>query len=212
MGRLKKRAFRVVEAVSGAPGTADVTSGLFSKVRADNVFNPVPIPDLALVDGQDQVNRKDRAALAGFVRGQIEDEFSGDPPPTRVFEALLTYLEHIDQTASACDTETRETRTWREDWASAKLASDLTITTENIADKAFYTRTARITLGRLYERYPAPEDTQIRETLISLSRGLAAGERLPKENGGLQMQLETAAHRSLYSPETLAKSLQAEVP
>ena len=84
------------EAISGAPGTADVTSGLFSIVRADNTFNPVSIPDLALPDGRDQVDRTNRKALARFVRGQIEEEFSGDPSPEPVFEALLTYLTHID--------------------------------------------------------------------------------------------------------------------
>jgi len=177
------------ESVSGTPGTADVTSGLFSRMRADNVFNPLPIPDLASPDGQDQVDRKDRAALSLFVRGQIEEEFSGTPPPPRVFEALLTYLEHVDETASACDTAAREPRTWQQDWNDAQLASDLIITTENAAEIAFYTRTARIALRRIYERYPASEDSKIRETLIALE------------------MLEAAGDRSLYAPQVLARAL-----
>ncbi len=35
-----------VPGLSGAPGTVDVTSSLFSKVREDGVFNPIAIPTL----------------------------------------------------------------------------------------------------------------------------------------------------------------------
>ena len=40
-----------IAGVSGAPGTADVTSSLFSKVRGNDALDPVPIPDLAARDG-----------------------------------------------------------------------------------------------------------------------------------------------------------------
>lgn len=197
------------EAVSGAPGTADVTSGLFSKLRADNTFNPLPIPDLALADGQDQVDRNDRAALAIFVRGQIEEEFSGDRPPPRVFEALLTYLQHIDHANSACNTAAREPRKWQQDWQDARLASDLIITAQDETEIAFYTRTARTALRRLHDRYPAPEDVKLRAELIALSRQLATGARLPApaQTQALQTRLEDASARSLYSPEILAAAL-----
>ena len=35
-----------LDGLSGAPGTADVTSSLFSKTREDHVFNPMAIPTL----------------------------------------------------------------------------------------------------------------------------------------------------------------------
>jgi len=198
------------EAISGVPGTADVTSGLFSKVRADNTFNPLPIPDLALPDGQDQVDREDRAALAVFVRGQIEDEFSGDPPPERVFEALLTYLEHIDEAASDCDSAAREPRTWRQDWADARLAADLAISTDNQLEKAFYTRTARTSLRRLHDRYAAPDHAGIRADLILISRDLAAGKNWPENTDELQAQLESTGNTSLYSPKSLSSALTSQ--
>lgn len=196
------------EAVSGSPGTADVTSGLFSKVRADNVFNPRSIPDLALADGQNQVDRTDRTALAIFVRGQIEEEFSGTPPPARVFEALLTYLENVDATASACNTAAAIRHTWRDDWEDALLASDLALATNDQTEKAFYIRTARTALRRLHDRYPAIEDTQLRKDLVSLSRGLAEGRGLSGQTDQLPARLAGAEDRSLYSPKYLATALQ----
>jgi len=201
------------EAVSGPPGTADVTSGLFSKVRADNTFNPLPIPDLATPDGQDQVDRKDRAALAKFVRGQIEEEFSGDPPPAPVFDALLTYLQHIDGAAPACDLEARTPRTWQQDWAEATLAASMIQTTQTEPaqteiERAFYTRTARIALRRIYERYPAPNHADIRSELITLSRALEAGTAWPTDTKKLETRLAKEAAQSLYTPKALAAALQ----
>ena len=198
------------EAVSGLPGTADVTSGLFSKVRADNTFNPLPIPDLAAADGSDQVDRTDRTALAIFVRGQIEEEFSGDPPPQPVFAALLTYLAYIDGQASGCDLTAREPRTWQQDWADAHLAAEQAGKSDNAAGKAFYTRTARIALRRIYERYGAPEHANIRAELIAISRDLAAGQGWPGHTDELTARLENTAKTSLYTPDTLSNALASQ--
>ena len=198
------------EAVSGLPGTADVTSGLFSKVRADNTFNPLPIPDLATADGSDQVNRTDRTALAIFVRGQIEEEFSGDPPPHPVFAALLTYLAYIDGAASECDLAARAPRTWQQDWADARLAAEQAGKSDNTAGKAFYTRTARIALRRIYERYSAPEHAAIGAKLIAISRDLAAGQGWPEQTDELTAWLENTAKTSLYTPDALSKALASQ--
>ncbi len=195
------------EAISGAPGTADVTSGLFSKARADNTFNPLPIPDLATANGSDQVDREDRSALAHFVRGQIEDEFSGDPPPASVFNALVTYLTYIDGSGAACGLTAQEPRTWEQDWADAQLAAEHAEKPADPVSQAFYTRTARIALRRLHDRYGAPEHSAIRERLIRMSRNLAAGQSWPEATEALERQLAEAAATSFYAPEELSRAL-----
>jgi len=196
------------EAVSGAPGTADVTSGLFSKVRADNTFNPLPIPDLATQDGRDQVNRDDREALAIFVRGQIEEEFSGDPPPAPVFEALLTYLQHIDGEGTACDLTASTPRTWQQDWDSARLAAGQISKAQTDQTKAFYTRTARLSLRRLHDRYGAAAHADIRARLIKISRDLATGTPWPDTTEDLGHALAAAEPSSYYNGDTLARALE----
>lgn len=198
------------DAVSGAPGTADVTSGLFSKVRADNAFNPLPIPDLALPDGQDQVNRKDRAALAEFVRGQIEEEFSGDRPPEPVFEALLTYLQHIDAETSQCAPQTSKDIDWTQDWQSFQLANTHIWTAQTAPERAFYTRTARLRLGRLHARYARSDHTHIRARLISLSRMLNQEQPTPVLLANVEAALKNEADSTLYKATNLAKALEGQ--
>jgi len=200
------------EAVSGPPGTADVTSGLFSKVRADNTFNPLPIPDLARPEGADQVDRYDRTALAAFVKGQIEEEFNGDPTPEPVFDALLTYLEHIDGEASGCDLSAYQPQAWQSDWADAQMAALQARKAQPGALKAYYTRTARISLRRLHDRYATPEQADIRANLVQISRALEANDSWPTaaETDDLSDMLEAAAPLSLYSPERLSGALLGE--
>lgn len=109
-----------IASLSGAPGTADVTSGLFGPERADETFNPVPIPDLAMADGQDQVDRSDTGALTQFVSAQIVEEFSGAPASEAVLGSLVTYLQSID--LRHCSGAAGETIPlgWLNDWRDAK--------------------------------------------------------------------------------------------
>ena len=60
--------------VSGRPGTADVTSSLFSSHRGDGVDDPLPIPDLA---GDRARLKVAPGALAPFIPGRIVAEFAG---------------------------------------------------------------------------------------------------------------------------------------
>ena len=197
------------EAISGAQGTADVTSGLFSQVRADNQFNPVPIPDLALPDGQDQIDRSDRHALADFVRAQIVEEFSGDNPPAEIFEPLLTYLQAIDASEAACATDETHPVDWSTDWRSAQMAARQAQTVQSAPARAFYIRTARISLGRLHARYSAAAHADIRQDLVALSRSLGSGSEWPDDLETLPARLKAEAPASLYAPATLSEALQA---
>jgi hypothetical protein len=87
---------------SGAPGTADVTSSLFSSHRGNGVDDPRPIPDLggpraALKVDHDPASR----ALETFIRGLITEEFDGRPPTAAVLTGLAAYVRALDPAACA---------------------------------------------------------------------------------------------------------------
>jgi hypothetical protein len=79
--------------LSGAPGTADVTTSVMSRSRGDATINPVPIPDLAGPPGALKVSRDGKSgALERFIRALIVDEFDGPEPAPAVLEGLADYV------------------------------------------------------------------------------------------------------------------------
>ena len=71
--------------LSGAPGTADVTTSVLSSHRGDGIDNPKPIPNLsgpktALKTDQDPASGK----LEAFIDGIVTQEFDGAEPPPAV--------------------------------------------------------------------------------------------------------------------------------
>jgi hypothetical protein len=82
--------------VSGAPGTADVTSSILSSHRGDGTFNPKPIPDLA-GDPAKHIASRDPAKpdLEKFIHGLITHEFDGPEPPRRVLDGVSAYVRAI---------------------------------------------------------------------------------------------------------------------
>ena len=82
--------------VSGAPGTADVTSSLMSSHRGDHVANPRPIPDLGNPRAALKVSRDPRdGALEHFIRGLVVEEFDGPEPPPEALAALAAYVRAL---------------------------------------------------------------------------------------------------------------------
>lgn len=82
--------------LSGDPGTADVTTALFSKVRDDGVFNPRKIP--ALVDAADKRAEPGQARahfLREFISSAVTDEFQGAAPGD-IVSGLVAYTMHLD--------------------------------------------------------------------------------------------------------------------
>ena len=78
--------------VSGAPGTADVTSSLFSSHRGDGVDDPRPIPDLS---GARSGLKVAAADLPPFIHGLITQEFDGREPPPAVLAGLVAYVRAL---------------------------------------------------------------------------------------------------------------------
>ena len=191
----------VFAGISGTPGTADVTHGLFSKIRADDVFNPVPIPDLAQAEGRRLVDRDSPSALEAFLSEQIVEEFSGTPPEEDVIEDLAAYIRALDD--KACDVNAIEPQTWQ---------SEIDLVRAGLVQKEYsdsYKDAMRAALGRIHARYPAHPD--IRADLVVLSRDIASdADRMAILAAliDLSSSLSAAEQGSLYNPERLARTLR----
>jgi hypothetical protein len=191
----------VFAGISGAPGTADVTHGLFSKVRADDVFNPVPIPDLAQAEGRRLVDRDEPGALEAFLAEQIVEEFSGTPLERDVIEDLAAYVRALND--KSCDVNASEPQTWQSEIELVRvgLVQDL--------DREAYKDAMRAALGRIHQRYPAHPDIQA--DLVSLSRDIASNTDrsvVLVALDDLSRALNAAEQGSLYNPEWLARALR----
>ena len=211
-----------VEGVSGARGTADVTSSIFSKVRGNQTFDPVPIPDLAARDGK-QIRDRRSAAFREKVHGLVVEEFDGQEPPAHVFDALLDYLDNLD-VAGCRDAAARVQLTPFDDFRSAQLALGAAVDLQGegrTADALLMARVARSFLEKLHERFIAPEQGDVRAGLVAASRaietwsdavrkGEAAPSPLAALRSGDEIRAEGAGDRSLYNPDVLRAALAAE--
>ena len=138
--------------LSGAPGTADVTSSMMSSHRGNGVFDPKPIPDLA---APGKVSRSPASpALRAFVRGLITEEFDGREPPPAVLDGLIAYVRAID--AGQCagnDPEPLTAAQWIDDANRAMAAARERWQAHDPASSVVMLGAARHALGRLDERY-----------------------------------------------------------
>lgn len=203
-----------ISGVSGAPGTADVTSSLFSKVRGNGAFDPVPIPDLAMRDGT-QMKDRTSTAFADKVRGLIAEEFDGQEPPPYVFEAVLLYLDSLD--AAHCESpDAVETLSVMDD-AGAVLSALVPVESDAPPEVAlFYARVARERLERMYERFAGQTGNQA--AILSLSDKIAERASEIREGRPPQpiifgqlsrvlMLVQSGEARSLYNPDALRTAL-----
>ena len=161
-----------IEGVSGAAGTADVTSSLFSKTRGDGEFNPKTIPDLAAKDGK-QIKDRRSQEFRTKVRGLVVDEFDGQAPPAPVFEDLLAYLDGLDIAACADPAARIALRSTRDLDAVAAALSGARVAVDP-AETEFWIRVARRRLEKIDERYLAPALAPTRRRIASLSLALGA--------------------------------------
>jgi hypothetical protein len=203
-----------IAGVSGPPGTADVTSSLFSKVRGNGAFDPVPIPDLATRGGGQISDRKSKQ-FEDKMRGLIVEEFDGQPPPAYVFGAVLAYLDSLD-VAHCADPSATVAADYAGDYAAVIAASTILRREEASADvKLFYIRAARERLERLHERFTGKGEARAQlEELSALFAQAAdrirAGRSAPDLSGRLAqlgVVMVREAERSLYNPAALQAAL-----
>ncbi len=88
--------------VSGARGTADITSSLFSSHRGDGIDNPRPIADLGGPKTSLVIDQSAKSpTLETFVHGLVTEEFDGPEPPPAVVNGLAAYLRAQDPAVCA---------------------------------------------------------------------------------------------------------------
>ncbi|HEV2745862.1 MAG TPA: hypothetical protein VGW34_01020 [Allosphingosinicella sp.] len=207
----------VFPGLSGAPGTADVTSSLMSRHRGDGSFNPKPIPDLAAGVRRVPRDRQSRA-LESFIRGLVVEEFDGPEPPPPVLEGLADYVRAME--GKACGGA--EPVTLAAALAELDAAIGPALAAAAAGDRAtmrLLVGAARSTLGRIDERYRLDglEDERrlLREADAALRaiRQMAPAEAAPamlawqREWPARLQGLRRTEARSLFSPAVLRERL-----
>lgn len=142
--------------VSGAAGTADVTSSIFSSHRGNGVDDPRPIPDLGGPKAALKIDQSpDARALEPFIHGLITQEFDGPEPPPAVLEGLAAYVRALDPAACPTgDTPTPLTSaSYLADAAMAERTAEFSLYRKDPATALVLLDAARSRLGLLAERY-----------------------------------------------------------
>ena len=207
-----------VEGVSDKPGMADVTSSVFSKVRGDGNFNPVPIPDLAAKDGK-QIKDRKSPEFRTKVHGLIVEEFDGQEPPPFVFDAVIAYLDAQDISTCRDPGAVVSVRAADDIGDVVKAFHEAGLLDRNGRhdDAQLMARAARDRLGRLHERFVAPDQAGVRDALIDASRSIeawASGQRVFAETERDLEELGVLVLKygrdSLYEPERLKAAFAEE--
>ena len=191
--------------VSGAAGTADVTTSILSSHRGDGTFNPKPIPDLA-GDPAKRITSRDpaRPDLQNFIRGLITQEFDGPEPPATVLDGVAAYVRAISPAyCSGGDVSVSARMLVAEVDSALRLARD-----ERDEETArLLIGAARSNLGRMDERFQVPGLESERKLLVEADRELR----------GLQDALGSSAERALWAEwdeswPARRERLQADAP
>lgn len=148
--------------VSGPPGTADVTSALFSSHRGDGIDNPKAIPDLSAPKSQLKIDQSPASdALERFITGLIVEEFNGAPPPPAVLAGLAAYVRALSPNCPAPGQTPISVASITDNARRAVAAAQSALTAPNsVPDRAtaeVMLLAARGQLGALNERFTGPE-------------------------------------------------------
>ncbi|MEP6967400.1 MAG: hypothetical protein ABI906_04920 [Pseudomonadota bacterium] len=207
--------------LSGAPGTADVTSFLFSTHRGDHRDDPRPIPDLGGPKAALKVSQaRESGALEHFIHGLVTEEFDGAEPPPSVLEGLAAYVRALGPAACPANaTRAVGVAAAIEDARRAVRAAVAALGRGDGPAAAVMIQAARAQLGAIAERYAAPELAPARRGLSVADLDLAAAliaVRASDKGGGERLlawlarsqtwaaPLRREEERSLYDPHTLA--------
>lgn len=209
--------------LSGAPGTADVTTSVLSSHRGDGVFNPLPIADLSGPRAGLKIDQSVSARkLEPFIRGQIMEEFEGPEPSAATLDGLATYVRTLDPAQCRGSVPITLARDLRRIDEALETAARLLAAGD--ADTALVLiASARSELGLIDERYQAPRLRRAAQGLraagIELGRverllpvnpaaGNARLQRWMRGSEGWRAALRRAEAASLYSPALLAGTLE----
>lgn len=180
--------------LSGAPGTADVTSFIFSSHRGKPGFKPVPIPDLGGPKTALKVNQSPSSGeLEHFIHGLVTEEFEGAEPPPTVLKGLAAYVRALSP--NACPATHSEGVTLASDISDARRAvraGILALARKDTPTALAMADGARSVLGAIAERYGAPGLEADVRTLRVADLALAAlVDDIRAGRPGAQLGLET---------------------
>lgn len=215
--------------VSGAPGTADVTSSLFSTHRGDDIDDPRPIPDLSgpkarLKVSQDPAARK----LEPFIHGLITEEFDGPEPPKAVLEGLAAYVRALSP--AACPKVASEPLSvgyFLADARRAVRAAKGEIAAGDAPAAVVMIASARTRLGLIDERFAGPALAASRREIRAADRRLAETQEALRTHRGdagmalqawlmesrtLEARLTAKAPASLFDPDRLTQAARRRLP
>jgi hypothetical protein len=210
--------------LSGAPGTADVTSFVFSTHRGDHVDDPRPIPDLGGPKAWLKVDQSPASsALKTFIHGLVTEEFDGAEPPPAVLDGLAAYVRALGPPACpAGPSEPVTADAAIADALRAAAAAQGALSRRDDATALVMIQAARAQLGDLADRFDGPGLADERSQLTRASFALAdiaetvrAGD--PGADARLAAWASAAARwraallkaepRSLYASARLAAAL-----
>ena len=209
--------------VSGAPGTADVTTSVLSSHRGDGIDNPKPIPDLSGPKAALKVSQEPSSAdLVGFIDGIVTQEFDGDEPPPAVLKGLAAYVRSLSPaTCPATASESVTAAGALADVRRTLQAAMAAIDHGDGASAALMIASARSQLGDIDERYAGSALAAERASLERAAADLAAAQSdarrgAPTAKTDLTIWLSAenawsrpviaAAPASLYDPRRLVEA------
>jgi hypothetical protein len=212
--------------ISGAPGTADVTASLFSTHRGDDIFDPVPIPDLGGPKAALKISQAPASvALQHFIHGLVTEEFDGPEPPPAVLAGLAVYVRALSP--AACPAPAGQALGVAgaiDDARRAVRAAMAALAHTDPPAAAVMIEAARSQLGAIHERYAGPDLAGARQAVAVADLDLAAclaavragspgvADRLTAwlaRSLAWAALLEAQESRSLYNPAVLALAAPA---
>jgi hypothetical protein len=215
--------------VSGAPGTADVTSSLFSTHRGNGTVDPKPIPDLSGPKAALKVDQAPAPAkLEPFIHGLIVEEFDGPEPTPAVLAGLAAYVRALSP--AACPARAREPLSvalLMADARGALRAAQAVLAGGDRPTAVTLVAAARARLGLIDERFEAPALARDREALRAADARLAglqaslrggSPDAAPalaawlRESRALEAALARRESASLFDPRRLAQAAKRRLP
>lgn len=212
--------------LSGPPGTADVTSFVFSTKRGDHVDDPRPIPDLGGPKAALKVSQAvGSPALERFIHGLVTEEFDGAEPPPAVLAGLAAYVRALSP--AACGAAATEPVTAQADVENSRRAVQAGVAALSKGDSPTamaMVGAARSVLGDLAERYSVPgleadaarlrvADLDLAAALADIRRGDPAArlglESWLARSGAWARALVADERRSYYDRAVLAGAIGA---
>jgi hypothetical protein len=184
-----------IAALSDQPGNVDVTNGVFSSLRDDSVFNPIPIPNLLDAGNKSEFGTMIQTNnLRAFITGILSEEFDARLPPEPVFDGLVAYVNALR--SDTCPDEMQAVQNLKTEWRDVEAFFDLLVWHHgqgNAETINFMIGTLRHQLGRVSQRL---DDDEKRLSLSRLSRQIKDFEKEPtgEELARLRVSLDQLDH------------------